>query len=43
MARAHESWVVHAFAGLKAAEISTLHRLLGKVKQHTLPASKEKL
>ena len=35
MAREHETWVVDAFAGLTAREVATLHRLLGKVKQHT--------
>mgnify|MGYP003383635364 CR=1 FL=1 len=32
MARAHESWIVEAFAGLDDREIASLHRLLGKVK-----------
>ncbi len=41
MALSHEGWVVAAFAGLSAREIATLHRLLGKVKQHRL-LSKEK-
>jgi DNA-binding MarR family transcriptional regulator len=35
MAQQHEAWIVDAFAGLNAKEISQLHRLLGKVKQHT--------
>lgn len=35
MAHAHEEWVVQAFAGLQEREVATLHRLLGKVKQHT--------
>jgi len=34
MAHAHEAWVVEAFAGLQEREVATLHRLLGKVKQH---------
>jgi DNA-binding MarR family transcriptional regulator len=34
MARQHESWIVEAFAGLSDKDVSTLHRLLGKVKQH---------
>jgi hypothetical protein len=34
MARQHESWIVEAFAGLSEKDVSTLHRLLGKVKQH---------
>ena len=32
MARAHESWIVEAFAGLDDRVIASLHRLLGKVK-----------
>ena len=35
MARQHEQWIVEAFAGLGARDIGTLHKLLGKVKQHT--------
>ena len=35
MAHAHEAWVVDAFSGLQEREVATLHRLLGKVKQHT--------
>jgi DNA-binding MarR family transcriptional regulator len=34
MARQHEDWIVEAFAGLTDREISTLHKLLGKVKEH---------
>jgi DNA-binding MarR family transcriptional regulator len=34
MARQHESWIVDAFSGLSDKEIATLHRLLGKVKDH---------
>jgi len=34
MARQHEVWILEAFAGLTAKEIATLHRLLGKVKEH---------
>jgi DNA-binding MarR family transcriptional regulator len=34
MARQHEDWIVEAFAGLTDKEISTLHKLLGKVKEH---------
>lgn len=41
MARAHEAWVVEAFSGLNAHEIDTLHRLLGKVKQHHHTTNKE--
>ena len=41
MAHAHEAWVVDAFAGLQAREVATLHRLLGKVKQHTQTVNEE--
>jgi DNA-binding MarR family transcriptional regulator len=34
MARQHEGWIVDAFAGLSEKDIATLHKLLGKVKQH---------
>jgi DNA-binding MarR family transcriptional regulator len=34
MARQHEDWIVEAFAGLNEKDIATLHRLLGKVKDH---------
>jgi DNA-binding MarR family transcriptional regulator len=34
MANEHENWIVDAFAGLSDKDISTLHRLLGKVKDH---------
>ncbi|MEL0488889.1 MarR family transcriptional regulator, partial [Neisseria gonorrhoeae] len=34
MARQHEGWIVQAFGGLSPREIDTLHKLLGKVKQH---------
>ena len=34
MAQQHEGWIVDAFAGLGAKDIATLHRLLGKVKDH---------
>jgi DNA-binding MarR family transcriptional regulator len=34
MARQHEGWIVEAFAGLSEKDIATLHKLLGKVKQH---------
>jgi DNA-binding MarR family transcriptional regulator len=34
MARQHEGWIVEAFAGLSDKEIATLHKLLGKVKEH---------
>jgi len=35
MAQQHEAWIVDAFAGLSAREVTQLHRLLGKVKQHS--------
>ena len=35
MAQQHEGWIVEAFAGLSAKEIAQLHKLLGKVKQHS--------
>jgi DNA-binding MarR family transcriptional regulator len=34
MARQHEAWIVQAFGGLSPRELETLHKLLGKVKQH---------
>ena len=34
MARQHEGWIVDAFAGLNDKDIATLHKLLGKVKDH---------
>jgi DNA-binding MarR family transcriptional regulator len=34
MARQHEGWIVAAFAALSDKEIATLHKLLGKVKEH---------
>jgi DNA-binding MarR family transcriptional regulator len=36
MARQHEEWILEAFSGLSDKEIATLHRLLGKVKEHTV-------
>jgi len=35
MAESHEQWIVDAFSALGARDIATLHRLLGRVKQHT--------
>ena len=35
MAQQHEAWIVDAFAALGDKEIAQLHKLLGKVKQHT--------
>jgi DNA-binding MarR family transcriptional regulator len=43
MARAHEDWVVDAFASLSEREIDTLHRLLGKVKQHSQPPTEDNI
>ncbi|MDB5890036.1 MAG: MarR family transcriptional regulator [Polaromonas sp.] len=41
MARQHEAWIVSAFEGLSARELESLHKLLGKVKQHnTVPTDK---
>jgi DNA-binding MarR family transcriptional regulator len=34
MASQHESWIVESFSGLSDKEIATLHKLLGKVKEH---------
>ncbi|MBC7709330.1 MAG: MarR family transcriptional regulator [Rhizobacter sp.] len=34
MAEVHEGWIVDALAGLSEREVATLHKLLGKVKQH---------
>ena len=36
MAHQHEEWILEAFAGLADKEIATLHRLLGKVKDHAV-------
>lgn len=38
MATAHEGWIVQAFAALGDKEVATLHRLLGRVKEHTKSA-----
>ena len=35
MAQAHEAWIVQDLTALSEKEITTLYRLLGKVKQHT--------
>jgi DNA-binding MarR family transcriptional regulator len=35
MAQQHEDWIVGAFSGLSGKEIAQLHKLLGKVKQHS--------
>jgi DNA-binding MarR family transcriptional regulator len=34
MAHQHESWIVDAFSALSEKDIATLHKLLGKVKDH---------
>ena len=34
MAAVHEGWIVAALGGLSEREVATLHKLLGKVKQH---------
>ncbi len=34
MAHVHEGWILEAFASLNEKDIATLHRLLGKVKEH---------
>jgi DNA-binding MarR family transcriptional regulator len=34
MAHQHETWIVDAFSGLSEKDIATLHKLLGKVKDH---------
>jgi DNA-binding MarR family transcriptional regulator len=41
MARQHEDWIVEAFSGLTEREIATLHKLLGKVKEHAAAARQE--
>ena len=35
MAHQHERWIVQAFSSLTDKEVATLHKLLGKVKDHT--------
>ena len=34
MAQQHEEWIVEAFSALSDKDVATLHRLLGKVKEH---------
>ena len=41
MALANEAWVVDAFSNLSRSETDTLHRLLGKVKQHAQAVTEE--
>jgi hypothetical protein len=36
MAEQHAQWIVDAFSSLGVRDVATLHRLLGKVKQHTM-------
>jgi DNA-binding MarR family transcriptional regulator len=36
MARQHERWIVEAFEGMSPRDLESLHKLLGKVKQHQL-------
>ncbi|QJW83506.1 MarR family transcriptional regulator [Ramlibacter terrae] len=36
MARRHEDWIVDAFSGLSARDLTTLHKLLGKVKDRAV-------
>lgn len=43
MARQHEAWIVAAFESLSTREIESLHKLLGKVKQHHNAQQLEKL
>ena len=33
----HEQWIVDAFSSLSERDVTTLHRRLGKVKEHTQP------
>ena len=35
MAQQHEAWICDAFSSLSPKEINQLHKLLGKVKQHS--------
>jgi DNA-binding MarR family transcriptional regulator len=39
MAGQHEHWIVEAFSSLTARELATLHKLLGKVKDHARSAA----
>jgi DNA-binding MarR family transcriptional regulator len=39
MAGQHEHWIVGAFSNLTARELATLHKLLGKVKDHARSAA----
>jgi DNA-binding MarR family transcriptional regulator len=39
MAQQHESWILQAFSTLNEKDIATLHKLLGKVKEHSQAAT----
>jgi DNA-binding MarR family transcriptional regulator len=41
MAQQHEQWVLEAFAGLSEKDVSTLHRLLGRVKDTMVARAQE--
>ena len=43
MARAHEAWIVAAFGSLTSREVESLHKMLGKVKQHQNASQPEKM
>ena len=43
MARQHEAWIVAAFESLSSREVESLHKLLGKVKQHQNANQPEKM
>jgi DNA-binding MarR family transcriptional regulator len=43
MARHHEAWIIAAFESLSSREVESLHKLLGKVKQHHNATLAEKL
>jgi DNA-binding MarR family transcriptional regulator len=42
MAQQHEEWIVEAFSALSDKDVATLHRLLGKVKDHAQPRTQKK-
>ena len=41
MAQQHEEWILEAFSGLSGKDLATLHRLLGKVKEHATARSQQ--
>ncbi|TFZ06549.1 MarR family transcriptional regulator [Ramlibacter henchirensis] len=41
MAQQHEEWIVEAFSALSDKDVATLHRLLGKVKDHAQPRTQK--